>query len=99
MKILESPAKDATVRRDDDLAELRLDGRAALVTGGARGIGEAIARLLGSRGASVAIFDIDAERLQQTAAALAGAGIEVLALTGSVTSSADADAAVAACVD
>jgi hypothetical protein len=99
MKILESPTKVAPERAGDDLAELRLDGRAALITGGARGIGEAIARRLGTRGAGVAIFDIDGERLQQTASALAGIGLDVLALTGSVTNSADADAAVAACVD
>jgi NAD(P)-dependent dehydrogenase (short-subunit alcohol dehydrogenase family) len=40
---------------------LSLDGRIALVTGAATGIGEAIARTLVSAGASVTIGDIDTE--------------------------------------
>ncbi len=39
-----------------------LRGRSLFITGGAHGIGEAIARLFIERGASVAIFDIDQQR-------------------------------------
>jgi NAD(P)-dependent dehydrogenase (short-subunit alcohol dehydrogenase family) len=38
-----------------------LHGRTALVTGGASGIGRAIARLFGARGARVVVLDLDAE--------------------------------------
>src|SRR3712207_1060350 len=40
---------------------------AAIVTGGASGLGEATARMLASQGAKVAIFDMNAERGEQVA--------------------------------
>jgi 3alpha(or 20beta)-hydroxysteroid dehydrogenase len=42
----------------DPLASFRLDGKVALVTGGARGIGAACARTLGAAGAAVLVTDI-----------------------------------------
>jgi NAD(P)-dependent dehydrogenase (short-subunit alcohol dehydrogenase family) len=83
----------------DDLAELRLDGRVALVTGAARGIGAAVAHLLGARGARVALFDRDGDALRACASLLLGHGMDVLALQGDVTVPHDADAAVSACVE
>ncbi len=62
----------------------RLDGRTALVTGGGRGIGEAICRRLASAGARVVVFDLGAE-----AAALVARSIGGLAVAGDVTSEAD----------
>ena len=41
---------------------MKIDGTAAVVTGGASGLGEATARALAERGAKVAVFDRDAER-------------------------------------
>jgi NAD(P)-dependent dehydrogenase (short-subunit alcohol dehydrogenase family) len=58
------------------------DGRVALVTGGASGIGAATAAMLRDGGARVAVFD------------LREAGSDVLSITGDVTRSADAEAAV-----
>jgi len=43
-----------------------LSGKAALITGGARGLGEAIATAMLDHGANVAICDIDADALQDT---------------------------------
>ena len=51
-----------------------LKGRTAIVTGAARGIGFAAARKLLACGATVAVWDLDAEALGQAAAALKGDG-------------------------
>ena len=45
---------------------------AAIVTGGASGLGEATARLLASRGLKVALFDLSAERGEAVAKEIGG---------------------------
>ncbi len=50
-----------------------LDGRVAMVTGGARGIGLAVAQRAAASGAAVVLWDRDAARLAQAAASLPGA--------------------------
>lgn len=51
---------------------LDFTGRTAIVTGGAQGIGQAIAKRLAASGASVRIWDRDAKLLQQCVTALGG---------------------------
>ena len=51
-----------------------LTGQAAIVTGGANGIGYAVAKKLAQGGASVAIWDLDAERGEKAAANLRALG-------------------------
>jgi NAD(P)-dependent dehydrogenase (short-subunit alcohol dehydrogenase family) len=56
---------------------MKIEGTAAVVTGGASGLGEATARALAARGAKVAVFDRDAERGEKVAAEIGGVFCEV----------------------
>ncbi|MGP8245370.1 MAG: SDR family NAD(P)-dependent oxidoreductase [Bryobacteraceae bacterium] len=59
----------------------RLDGRTALITGGASGIGEATCRVLAAAGAAVIVADIDRPRAEALAAELAGAAALIVDIT------------------
>jgi len=74
----------------------RLDGKVALITGGARGIGGETARLMVEAGAKVGVADVLNERGRATARALESAGGEALYLPLDVTSEAAWSAAIAA---
>jgi NAD(P)-dependent dehydrogenase (short-subunit alcohol dehydrogenase family) len=56
---------------------MRLEGRVAIVTGAARGIGRAIAEKLHADGAQVAVADINGEGASEVASALVGLALEV----------------------
>src|SRR4029450_7062962 len=56
---------------------MKIDGVAAVVTGGASGLGEATARALAAKGARVAIFDRDADKGEKVAAEIGGVFCEV----------------------
>jgi NAD(P)-dependent dehydrogenase (short-subunit alcohol dehydrogenase family) len=58
---------------------MRLDGRTAIVTGGARGIGGAIAKCLADEGARVALLDLDAAAARATAGELGRGSIGLAA--------------------
>jgi len=75
--------------------DLGLRGRVALVTGGSRGIGAAIARELAAEGSRVAICARTAETLETTAAALRATGAEVLPLVADLTAPDEAGRVVA----
>ena len=70
------------------------DGKVAVVTGAARGIGQAIAKKLAQEGADVAICDLQAEWLAETAGIVQGFGRKALPLAVDVG---DGDA-VNACI-
>lgn len=53
----------------------RFEGKVAIVTGGANGIGSAISKRLASEGARVVIADVDADALQRTQAEITQNGV------------------------
>jgi 3-oxoacyl-[acyl-carrier protein] reductase len=63
---------------------LSLAGKRALITGAARGIGAAIARLFAERGASLILLDIDKATLEATASQLHDLGHEAEAIVADV---------------
>ena len=56
---------------------MRLEGRSALVTGGAKGIGAAIARRLAAEGARVTIGDVDTEGADRVAAEIGATAVRL----------------------
>jgi 3-oxoacyl-[acyl-carrier protein] reductase len=73
-----------------------LDGKIAIVTGSARGIGRATAEMLSEHGASVLINDLDADLAEQTASEIAG---ETTVYGGDLTAPGACDALVQTAID
>jgi 2-keto-3-deoxy-L-fuconate dehydrogenase len=59
----------------------RLDGRVALITGGASGIGEATSRVFAAAGAKVLIADLDQERAERLAMELPASEVRICDIT------------------
>lgn len=70
-----------------------LKNKVVAITGGAQGLGFAMARKIAERGAHLALIDINAEPLDQAAASLRESGVEVATFVANV---ADEDSVIAA---
>jgi 3-oxoacyl-[acyl-carrier protein] reductase len=71
---------------------MNLKGKVALITGGAQGIGRAIAKELALAGADLALADVNLQRVQETAAALAAeTGRQTLTVKMDVSSPAEVE--------
>ncbi len=81
------------------LEKLRLDGRTAIVTGGAQGIGFACANALGEAGARITIADRDEAALEHAHDLLARAGIACRTIALDVTDSRAVDGAAQTMMD
>ena len=76
-----------------------LHDRAAIVTGGGAGLGEAVARTLAASGAAVLVADIHAPSARGVADSIAAQGARAEPFEVDVTDPAAVDAMVAACLD
>ena len=67
------------------MADQRRDftGKVAVVTGGASGIGEAVALAIAARGGQVVVADINQDAAEQVVTAISNAGGSAQAITGS----------------
>src|SRR5689334_3271664 len=75
-----------------------LEGRVALITGGAQGIGLAIAERLAGEGAAVAVLDVRGAEAVEAADRIVARGGRAIAVAGDVAREADAQRAVEAVV-
>ncbi|HET6970189.1 MAG TPA: glucose 1-dehydrogenase [Phenylobacterium sp.] len=82
----------------DALAPFRLDGKVALITGAASGLGRATAELFAAVGASVVVADLDGEAASATAAEIATIG-PALGVAADVSDEAAVQAAFAAAAE
>lgn len=73
---------------------MRLDGKTVLITGGSRGIGEAVARALARAGARLALVARSPADLERVAEAVRELGVQVMAVSADVARRGDVERAV-----
>ncbi len=76
-----------------------LDGKVAMVTGAARGIGRAIAEELARNGADLVLCDLQEEWLNETADAVSATGRKAVCIGVDVSNADDVNAAVAKAIE
>jgi 3-oxoacyl-[acyl-carrier protein] reductase len=73
---------------------MKLEGKVALITGGAQGIGKAIALLFAREGAAVVVADINLEKARETCREVESFGGGALAVGGNVADAKEAETMV-----
>jgi len=73
---------------------MELDGKVAIVTGGASGIGQALASQLAAQGTRVVVGDLDEAGAQSTAAAIGSAGGEAVSMRANAADETDIEALI-----
>lgn len=71
------------------LDRFRLDGETAVVTGGARGLGRAMAQALAEAGANLCIIDLNGDGAQKAADEIAALGVKTQAIEADITNEAE----------
>jgi len=78
---------------------MELEGKVAIVTGSAQGIGKAIALCLAGKGVDVIVSDVDGEKAQEAAAEIESLGRKSFPVTVDVTNEAEVGKALNFCLD